>query len=178
MVLLLGICKALKALHQYRVERTGGRAEVAAAKKVRKQAVRADQEAEQEVEAAEANSSRRRRDKMRAMADTGDTEQEPLMDDEVTASQDGVQAGEIRAYAHRDIKPGESPARLTTTSADAHRQHHDSRRRPLPHSNGHGLPRSIPNPNNFALPRSRRPGPCRRALHHALSRARTVRRQD
>ncbi len=76
------------------------------AKKVKREAVRADMEAEQEVE-VEANSSRRRkREKMRANADQGDVEQEPLMEDEVTKSQEGVDPGELRAYAHRDIKPG------------------------------------------------------------------------
>lgn len=39
------------------------------------------------------------------------------MDDELTASQIGVQAGQIRAYAHRDIKPGKLP--LTNTNTDA-----------------------------------------------------------
>ncbi|CAK47067.1 uncharacterized protein An16g08180, partial [Aspergillus niger] len=33
-------------------------------------------------------------------------ENEPLMDDEVTISQEGVQDGDLRPYAHRDIKPG------------------------------------------------------------------------
>ncbi len=76
------------------------------AKKVKREAVRADMEAEQEVE-VEANSSRRRkREKMRANADQGDVEQEPLMEDEVTKSQEGVDPGDLRAYAHRDIKPG------------------------------------------------------------------------
>lgn len=35
-----------------------------------------------------------------------DIEQEPLMDGEVTMSQEGGDDGEARAYAHRDIKPG------------------------------------------------------------------------
>merc|ERR1711964_155356 len=30
----------------------------------------------------------------------------PLMEDEVTQSQEGMAPGEVRAYAHRDIKPG------------------------------------------------------------------------
>jgi hypothetical protein len=29
------------------------------------------------------------------------------MDDEVTQSQEGVQDGDLRPYAHRDVKPGE-----------------------------------------------------------------------
>lgn len=39
-------------------------------------------------------------------ADDEDEENEPLMDDEVTRSQEGVQEGGLRPYAHRDIKPG------------------------------------------------------------------------
>ena len=107
MVLLLGVCRALKALHQYRVKRTG---DVKGARKVKAEAQRADREAEEEVEEQElqANSSRRRRkEEMRMEAGgDGDVEEEPLMDDEVTASQQGMAPGEIRAYAHRDIKPG------------------------------------------------------------------------
>lgn len=100
MVLLLGLCRALKALHQYRVGETGG---VGAAKQVRAEATEADQDAIDEVEETENPGRNRRRDKMRA---NGDIEHEPLMDDEVTMSQEGVESGEIRAYAHRDIKPG------------------------------------------------------------------------
>lgn len=37
-----------------------------------------------------------------------DEENEPLMDDEVTRSQEGVEDGDLRPYAHRDVKPGES----------------------------------------------------------------------
>ncbi|OXV10336.1 hypothetical protein Egran_01903 [Elaphomyces granulatus] len=35
------------------------------------------------------------------------TEQEPLMDDEITRNQGGVAEGDFRPYAHRDIKPDE-----------------------------------------------------------------------
>lgn len=31
---------------------------------------------------------------------------EPLMTTEIMSGREGVQEGEIRAYAHRDIKPG------------------------------------------------------------------------
>lgn len=88
MIVLLGVCKALRAMHQYKVGRTG---KVGKARKIRAQAVRAVREAEQEVAGGR---------------DQNDVEQEPLMDDEVTASQDGVAPGQTRAYAHRDIKPG------------------------------------------------------------------------
>lgn len=106
MILLLGVCRALKSMHQYRVKAAGGDPGLKKAKKVRQEGVRADEDAQDEME-VEANSSRRRRrEAMRAAMDRGDTEQEPLMDDEVTASQEGVAPGELRAYAHRDIKPG------------------------------------------------------------------------
>jgi len=98
MVLVKGLCKALKALHQYKVGRNGG---LKGAKSVRMQAVNADMDAAEEVE-EEAHRAERRKRRNNDM----DTEQEPLMDDDVTASQVGVAPGQIRAYAHRDIKPG------------------------------------------------------------------------
>jgi len=93
MIMLLGVCKALKAMHEYKVKASGN---IKKAKGVRAQAVQADREAAEEVD-----SHRHRRAQ-------SDVEQEPLMDDEVTASQNGVAPGQIRAYAHRDIKPGMS----------------------------------------------------------------------
>ncbi|EMC95445.1 hypothetical protein BAUCODRAFT_541809 [Baudoinia panamericana UAMH 10762] len=98
MVLFLGVCRALKAMHQYRVKGApGGETSRKKAKKVRVQAAEADREAE--AAAVQANTSRRRRD-------NGDTEQEPLMEGEVMAAQEGMEEGQMRSYAHRDIKPG------------------------------------------------------------------------
>ena len=100
MVLFLGVCKALKAMHNYRVqEGSGGADSGTKAKKVRGQAARADQEAADEVD------QRRGRQKGREV-DLDSEQQTPLMDGEVTISQEGYAPGEIRAYAHRDIKPG------------------------------------------------------------------------
>lgn len=66
-----------------------------------------DDDLEIEGSGVAANSSKRRSRSRRANGLVGDTEAEqPLMEDEVTRSQAGVQRGEIRAYAHRDIKPG------------------------------------------------------------------------
>lgn len=112
MVLLLGVCRALKSLHQYKVKQTGGDKEVRQAKRVRREAQQADQDAEEEVGAdveseMQANSSRRRRKEAMTMEAGGDVENEPLMEDELTASQNGIAPGQLRAYAHRDIKPGE-----------------------------------------------------------------------
>ena len=105
MVLFLGVCRALKAMHQYRVGKApGGERSARGARKVREEAARADEEAEEEVqEEVEANSGRRRDRRQMTMEEV---EQEPLMEGEVTRSQEGVPTGEVRAYAHRDIKPG------------------------------------------------------------------------
>ena len=100
MVLFLGVCKALKAMHNYRVQGApGGVNSVNQAKRIRGEAAMADHEAEEEVE------QRRGRQKGRE-TDPESEQQEPLMDGEVTMSQEGVAPGEIRAYAHRDVKPG------------------------------------------------------------------------
>ena len=101
MVLFLGVCRALKAMHQYRVKGApGGETARKKAKKVRQEAAEADREAEEEV--VRANTRRKRSSQM----GEGDVEQEPLMEGEVMAAQEGVAEGEIRSYAHRDIKPG------------------------------------------------------------------------
>lgn len=95
MVLFLGVCKGLKAMHQYRVQGgPGGATSLENAKRARAEAANADAEAAQE-----------RRQRV-PEADLEDEQQEPLMDGEVTRSQEGVAPGEVRAYAHRDIKPG------------------------------------------------------------------------
>lgn len=101
MVLFLGVCRALKAMHQYRVRGApGGEGARRKAKKVRQEAAEADREAE--AEAIKANTRRKRRDR----EDDIEAEQDPLMEGEVMAAQDGVAEGDIRSYAHRDIKPG------------------------------------------------------------------------
>jgi len=103
MVLFLGVCRALKAMHQYRVSGApGGEAARRKAKGVRQEAADADREAEEEV--VKANTRRKRRDQ-RGGEEDGE-EQDPLMEGEVMAAHEGMAAGETRAYAHRDIKPG------------------------------------------------------------------------
>ncbi|KAJ5677497.1 uncharacterized protein N7477_003130 [Penicillium maclennaniae] len=95
MMLMLGVANALKAMHQYRVK--SGASSTRKAKAVR-------------VEAEEADAARTLQMKPKRRAshrvDDEDEEHEPLMDDEVTQSQEGVQDGGLRPYAHRDIKPG------------------------------------------------------------------------
>lgn len=102
MVLFFGVCKALKAMHGYRVRDTGARRK---AKGVRGEAERADREAEEEVSGR--RKARKGKGKLGGEEHEDDSEQqEPLMEGEVTRSQEGVGEGELRAYAHRDIKPG------------------------------------------------------------------------
>ncbi|KAI9701658.1 MAG: hypothetical protein M1820_006429 [Bogoriella megaspora] len=101
MVLFLGVARALKAMHQYRVGGApGGKRSQRGAKKVRREAEAEDREAQEEVEA---NQGRRR---LRREMTAEEEMEEPLMEGEVTMSQEGVPEGEVRAYAHRDIKPG------------------------------------------------------------------------
>jgi len=113
MVLFLGVCKALKAMHNYKVARgPGGLSSQKKAKKIRSEAAQADQEAEDEVE------QRRGRQKGR--------EQDP---DSEQQSQEGIAPGNIRAYAHRDIKPGKRQGRLLIdkVSSDISREYYDRR---------------------------------------------------
>lgn len=100
MVLFLGVCHALKPMHQYRVGKDpkGKRK----ARRVRADAAEADRDAEDE--AIQANTGRRRRGD--ADEEEDDTEHEPLMEGEVLAAQEGVAPGQQRSYSHRDIKPG------------------------------------------------------------------------
>jgi serine/threonine kinase 16 len=87
--LILGVSKALKTMHQYKVKQgSGADANERAAKNVRSQAARADQEATE--------------------AHDDDEVEQPLMASEVTRNQEGIATGGLRAYSHRDIKPGKT----------------------------------------------------------------------
>ncbi|MCJ1478495.1 hypothetical protein MMC13_007175 [Lambiella insularis] len=99
MILFLGVARALKAMHQYRVKGApGGHKAQQKARGIRAEAAQADEDAAKEAGRRRHMSADRRGE--------GDVENEPLMDSEVTRSQEGVPEGDIRAYAHRDIKPG------------------------------------------------------------------------
>ena len=102
-VLMLGVAKALKAMHQYRVK--SGAASTRQAKAVRGEGDDADAEISMQMGKPKRRSTRQMDD---------DVEQEPLMDNEVTRSQEGVAEGDFRPYAHRDIKPGMLICPLTT----------------------------------------------------------------
>lgn len=111
MILFLGVARALKAMHQYKVKGVpGGPVAQKKAKEVRQEAAEADRDASRKAK-------QRRRDEDMSQ-DQEDIEQEPLMDSEVTRSQEGIVDGELRAYAHRDIKPGISPTYLTRPKYD------------------------------------------------------------
>lgn len=87
MVLMLGVAKALKCMHQYKVKDSASRGNGNGAAKSK----------------SRAKPTRRT---SRRVDDDDDTEQEPLMEGEVAISQEGVEEGEYRPYSHRDIKPG------------------------------------------------------------------------
>ncbi|KAI0859561.1 serine/threonine protein kinase/TGF-beta stimulated factor [Xylaria cubensis] len=89
MHLFLGVCKAMRYMHQYRAPRGGERMEMGNAKA-----------GEEDVEG---QNGRSKRNRAVAAADADDeTEQaRPLMVEEQV-----VAPGERRSYAHRDIKPG------------------------------------------------------------------------
>lgn len=101
MQLMMGVCKALKAMHQYRIRNNQSRN---AAQAIRNEAANEDADA----------ARRKARGPTRAMTanqthqeELGDEQEQPLMpDDEVTRAQEGKSPGDERAYAHRDIKPG------------------------------------------------------------------------
>ena len=106
MILFLGVARALKAMHQYRVKGApGGSGAQKKAQKVRQEAADADEDALRQAERRRKSNEREREQEER---DEEGVEHQPLMDGEVTRSQEGVAEGEIRAYAHRDIKPGEN----------------------------------------------------------------------
>ncbi|KAL2824458.1 kinase-like domain-containing protein [Aspergillus cavernicola] len=96
MVLVLGVAQALRGMHQYRVR--SGSAPTRKAKAVRREGDEADAGIGMRMGKAKRRPSQ--------LADEDDSENAPLMDDEVTQSQEGVQDGGLRPYAHRDIKPG------------------------------------------------------------------------
>lgn len=104
MVLFLGVARALKSMHQYRVKAgPGGPNAVKKARVVRQEGAEEDRDAIRNVKQ---RSRRKGAPDGDPDLDQRDVEQEPLMAGEVTRSQEGVEEGEIRAYAHRDIKPG------------------------------------------------------------------------
>ena len=106
MSLMLGVCRALKAMHQYKVRGGPGQG-AGSGSRAKARAVR-EEAAEEDMDAAA------RRSKMKGKRRTMDDSQPPQQDEaeqplmtggEVTQSLEGVEKGARRAYAHRDIKP-------------------------------------------------------------------------
>ncbi|KAG8526930.1 uncharacterized protein KY384_008359 [Bacidia gigantensis] len=99
MVLFLGVARALRAMHQYRVKGApGGEASQRKAKELRKEAEEEDADAKRKAQ--------KRRKNTQGMETDGEDASKPLMEGEVTRAQEGVGEGELRPYAHRDVKPG------------------------------------------------------------------------
>lgn len=105
--LMLGVATAMKAMHQYRVK--SGAGTTRKAKAVRREG----EEADHQMSMRMGKPNRRVSQKMQDQ----EAENEPLMDDEVTRSQEGVEDGEQRPYSHRDIKPGEYPKSTAATES-------------------------------------------------------------
>ena len=103
MMLMLGVARALKSMHQYRIR--SGAAATQKAKMVRSEREMTDENATLPRSKVARRPTRR---------DDDNTEQEPLMDGEVTVSQEGMEEGDFRPYAHRDIKPGILPLRFAS----------------------------------------------------------------
>lgn len=104
MKLMLGVCNALKAMHQYHIRNANPNASArAAAKVVREEAASEDADAARRKARAQ---KRTMTADQQHQSDMADEQEEPLMPDEVTRAQEGKSPGDTRAYAHRDIKPG------------------------------------------------------------------------
>ena len=97
MILFLGVARALKVMHQYKLKGEPGSVEgLRKAREVRQE------DGDNDEDATKVAKGLRGRDKQ----DQEDIENQPLMEDEIVRSQEGAQDGVLRAYAHRDIKPG------------------------------------------------------------------------
>jgi len=99
MKIMLGVCKGLRAMHNYHIPGSSNTA-LRAAQNIRSEAARADNEIGHRTAATTSS---------RSDQDDHEEQNVPLMPDsaggEITASQAGRPAGAIHAYAHRDIKP-------------------------------------------------------------------------
>jgi serine/threonine kinase 16 len=102
--LMLGVARALKGMHHYRMpgakQRQGKRAGPASKGKAR--AGRGDVPGRKPGRSAMVAEPHRQEDR----EEDEEEEDLPLMAGEVTQAQEGVEEGELRGYAHRDIKPG------------------------------------------------------------------------
>ncbi|KAK2740380.1 Serine/threonine-protein kinase 16 [Myotisia sp. PD_48] len=97
MVLMLGVANALKCMHHYQVKSGVITARTTKAGRREADAVNPPARPTMKVKPMRRGSQ---------MVDDDDTEQEPLMEGEVATTQEGMEEGDFRPYAHRDIKPG------------------------------------------------------------------------
>lgn len=106
MQLFLGVCRAMREMHVYR----GGGADAAAGGDTRGERMEMRVNGvDENVAASNGRSKKQQQKQQRGRADSGadeddETEQQrPLM-----TGEEGVPSGEVRSYAHRDIKPGKN----------------------------------------------------------------------
>lgn len=111
MQLFLGVCRAMREMHLYRGASAGAGAGADAGGGTRGE--RMEMRTNGVDENVEASKGRTRRGRADSGADEDDeTEQQrPLM-----TGEEGVPSGEVKSYAHRDIKPGKSETHLHYTS--------------------------------------------------------------
>lgn len=104
MQLFLGVCRAMREMHVYRGGGGGGEGGGGDTSGERME-MRVNG-VDENVQAAKGRSKRGRADS-RADEDDETEQQRPLM-----TGEDGVPSGEIKSYAHRDLKPGKEYAAL------------------------------------------------------------------
>ena len=103
-IMMLGVSKALKAMHQYRTPKSSTTASNTSKQKA--QAIRSEAASEDADLARRAERSKNRTMTADRQRDIHSEQNEPLMENEVTQSLANLPPGAPRAYAHRDIKPG------------------------------------------------------------------------
>jgi serine/threonine kinase 16 len=94
-------------MHQYKVPRQREDANGTASRSKQKAAATRQEAADEDADLARRQErSQRRTMTAQSQSEVHREQAEPLMDNEVTLAQDSVGPGQSRAYAHRDIKPG------------------------------------------------------------------------
>lgn len=102
MVLFAGMCRALREMHVYKGNRGGERMEMRV-NGVDENVVAANNSSSSNNKKGKGRERNRPRQESGADEDDETEQQRPLM-----MGEEGVPTGEVRNYAHRDIKPGKS----------------------------------------------------------------------
>lgn len=105
MQLFLGVCRAMREMHVYRGGGGGGGANVGGDTRGERMEMRVNG-VDENVAASKGRPKRGGRGESGADEDDETEQQRPLM-----MGEEGVPAGEVKSYAHRDIKPGKSRPR-------------------------------------------------------------------